>query len=91
MEPIPDTKMFFANDSNLQSSFENFPDDKQLFKSCSSDSKTCDRYTELSQFIDYSALLCDNKSYQSENAITTSDYFPIGSITYTDSFLGGTM
>lgn len=84
--------MYFAEE-NYQSSLENFRE-KQMFKSCGPDAKF-DKYSELSQYIDYTALLYENKSFTNENVVTSEvdfrvgSYLPTSTSHYTsDSFLG---
>lgn len=92
LDVVGDTKTFFSEE-NIQNNFENFPETKQMYKGCNSDSKYQEKYTELSQYVDYSSLLYDNKNFTSDNVMMMNDtdfrvgtYLPISGVHYGPDF-----
>ncbi|KAF5307854.1 hypothetical protein FQR65_LT06586 [Abscondita terminalis] len=88
LDALTDTKVFFAED-NFHATFEDVPDARQTCRTFSSESKLQDKCMEMPQFVDYSTLLCDNKSFSSEGIVMSTDqdyrinnYLPIGAVHY---------
>ncbi|KAK4880671.1 hypothetical protein RN001_008817 [Aquatica leii] len=92
LDVLADTKVFFAED-NFHSSFESFQDGRQSYRNCNTDSKYQEKCVEIPQFIDYSTLLYDNKSFPTDGVVMPNDldfrinnYLPIGTVHYSSDY-----